>query len=55
MFDNLEPEGWTMFDLRGLRKGFRSLEPVDKEMERMIFGYDLLVLIPNATPSKEIR
>jgi hypothetical protein len=55
MFDNLEPEGWTMFDLRGLRKGFRSLEPVDKEMERIIFGYDLLVLIPNATPSKQIQ
>ncbi len=55
MFDNLESIGWTMFDLRGLRKGFRSLEPVDKEMERMIFGYDLLVLIPNATPSTQIR
>jgi hypothetical protein len=55
MFDNLESEGWTMFDLRGLRKEFRSLEPVDKEMERMIFGYDLLVLIPNATPSKQIQ
>jgi hypothetical protein len=55
MFDNLETTGWTMFDLRGLRKGFRSLEPVDKEMERLIFGYDLLVLIPNATPSKQIR
>jgi hypothetical protein len=41
--------------LRGLRKGFHTLEPVDKEMERMIFGYDLLVLIPNATPSKEIQ
>jgi hypothetical protein len=55
MFDNLESEGWTMFDLRGLRKGFHSLEPVDKEMERIIFGYDLLVLIPNATPSKQIQ
>ena len=55
MFDNLESGGWTMFDLRGLRKGFRSLEPVDKEMERIIFGYDLLVLIPNATPSKQIQ
>jgi len=55
MFDNLETVGWTMFDLRGLRKGFRSLEPVDKEMERLIFGYDLLVLIPNATPSKQIQ
>jgi len=55
MFDNLESEGWTMFDLRGLRKGFQSLEPVDKEMERIILGYDLLVLIPNATPSKQIQ
>jgi hypothetical protein len=54
MFDNLESEGWTMFDLRGLRKGFRSLEPVDKEMERLIFGYDLMVLIPTATPSRPI-
>jgi hypothetical protein len=55
LFENLESEGWTMFDLRGLRKGFSSLEPVDKEMERLIFGYDLLVLIPNATPSKQIQ
>jgi hypothetical protein len=55
MFANLEREGWTMFDLRGLRKGFHSLEPVDKEMERIIFGYDLMVLIPNATPSKQIQ
>jgi hypothetical protein len=55
MFDNLENEGWTMFDLRGLRKGFRSLGPVDKELERMIFGNDLLVLIPNATPSQQIQ
>jgi hypothetical protein len=55
MFDNLESSGWTMFDLRALRKGFGSLGPVDKELERMIFGYDLLVLIPNATPSAQIR
>jgi hypothetical protein len=55
MFDNLETGGWTMYDLRGLRKGLHSLEPVDKEMERLIFGYDLLVLIPNATPSKQIQ
>ena len=55
MFDNLTSEGWTMFDLRGLRKGFRSLGPVDKELERMIFGNDLLVLIPQATPSRQIR
>lgn len=55
MFDHLQADGWTMFDLRGLRKGFSSLEPVDKELERLIFGYDLLVLIPQATPSKQIQ
>lgn len=55
MFDNLQTEGWTMFDLRGLRKGFHSLEPVDKEMERLIFGYDLVVLVPTPTPSKQIQ
>jgi len=55
LFNNLEANGWTMFDLRGLRKGFGSLEPVDKEMERMIFGYDLIVLIPSAAPSTQIQ
>jgi hypothetical protein len=55
MFDNLENDGWTMFDLRGLRKGFPALGPVDKELERLVFGNDLLVLIPNAMPSKQIR
>ena len=55
MFENLTSEGWTMFDLRGLRKGFRALGPVDKELECMIFGNDLLVLIPQATPSRQIQ
>ena len=55
LFNNLEAKGWTMFDLRGLRKGFGSLESVDKEMERMIFGYDLLVLIPNVVPSAQLQ
>jgi len=55
MFDHLQTSGWTMFDLRGLRKGFRTLEPVDKEMERIIFGYDLMVLIPTAMPAKQIQ
>jgi hypothetical protein len=54
MFDNLASQGWTMFDLRAMRKGFRSLGPVDKEMERMIFGNDLLILIPQATPSRQL-
>jgi hypothetical protein len=55
MFDHLESDAWTMFDLRGLRKGFPSFGPADRELERLIFGNDLLVLIPNTTPSKQIH
>jgi len=51
MFDNLLADGFTVFDLRGFRSGFRSLGPVDREMERLIFGYDFLVLIPHPTAS----
>ena len=45
------PTGWTLFDLRALRPGFRKLGTVDAEVERAIFGYDFLVIIPDATPS----
>jgi hypothetical protein len=55
MVDNLAPEGWTVFDLRGLRKNFRSLGPVDTATERLIFGYDVLVLIPQVTASQQIH
>lgn len=51
MFENLLPTGFTFFDLRGLRHEFRSLGPVDREMERLIFGYDFVVLIPHPTAS----
>ena len=55
MFDNLLGRGYTMFDLRGLRKNYASLGTVDREMERMIYGYDFLILIPTPTPSKPIQ
>jgi hypothetical protein len=55
MFDNLLTEGFTLFDLRGLRKNFKSLGTVDREMERLIYGYDFLVLVPTPTPSKAIE
>lgn len=55
MFSAVENDGMPMFDLRAFRKGFSSLGSVDKEMERLIFGYDFLVLVPNATPSKTIE
>jgi len=55
MVDNLAPEGWTVFDLRELRKNFRALGSVDTSTERLVFGYDLLVLIPQVTASQQIR
>ena len=42
---------WTLFDLRTLRPGFGKLGTVDAEVERVIFGFDFLVLIPDATAS----
>lgn len=46
-FTAADPHGWTMFDLRGLRPSFRKLGPIDPELERLIFGYDFLVVIPD--------
>ncbi|MGA7415634.1 MAG: hypothetical protein WBW33_34495 [Bryobacteraceae bacterium] len=54
MVDDLEAGGWTMFDLRGIRKAaFQGL--LDRDMERLVLGYDLLILIPDSTASTQIR
>ena len=44
-------EGWTLFDLRALRPIFGKLGKVDPELERLIFGYDFAVLIPDPKPA----
>ncbi len=44
-------EGWTVFDLRKLRSGSIS----DPNLQRFVLGYDLLVLIPEATAATQIR
>jgi len=44
-------EGWTVFDLRKLRGGSIS----DPSLQRLVLGYDLLVLIPEATAATQIR
>ncbi len=54
MVDHLEPSGWTMFDLRAIRKAaFQGT--LDRDMERLVLGYDLLILIPDSTASTQIR
>jgi hypothetical protein len=54
MVEHLEPAGWTMFDLRGIRKAAFS-GVLDRDMERLALGYDLLILIPDSTASTQIR
>ncbi|HUZ03967.1 MAG TPA: hypothetical protein VMU62_01320, partial [Acidobacteriaceae bacterium] len=44
------PDGpWTLYDLRQLR--YRRLEGLTPDWERVIYGYDFLVLIPRLTPA----
>jgi hypothetical protein len=43
-------KSWTLFDLRPLRGEFDSFGKLDPEMERLIFGYDFLVLVADPRP-----
>jgi hypothetical protein len=51
--ENQVPNAWTLYDLRSLR--FQKLANLDQDMERLIYGYDLLVIIPELTPASVIR
>jgi hypothetical protein len=47
------PNAWTLYDLRALR--FQKLGAVDPGMEGVIYGYDLLVIVPEFTPAHSIK
>jgi|HubBroStandDraft_4_1064222.scaffolds.fasta_scaffold11957_5 hypothetical protein len=47
-------DAWTVSDLRPLRSQFDTLDHVDRELERLIFGYDVLVLVPDVTAAAPI-
>jgi hypothetical protein len=49
--DGTGSDGWKVFDLRKLRGEAIS----DLSLQRLVLGYDLLVLIPEATPATQIR
>lgn len=51
--DNGLPGAWTLFDLRHMR--FQNLGSVDPGMERLIYGYDFLVIVPELTPADPIE
>jgi hypothetical protein len=47
------PNAWTLYDLRALR--FQKLGAIDSDMQRVIYGYDLLVIVPELTPAHSIK
>ncbi len=44
---------WTLYDLRKLR--FGRVATLDTSWERVVYGYDLLVLIPNTTSAELLQ
>jgi hypothetical protein len=56
VFANLLTSEWTMFDLRPLRQ--EAAAPggaIEAELATLVFGYDMLIVVPEGTPSTEIR
>lgn len=45
---------WAAFDLRALRSFANGTANIDERWKRIIFGFDIAVVIPKATPSTEI-
>jgi hypothetical protein len=53
---NLLPSDWTVFDLRPLRADLSGPgRAVDPDLATLVFGLDILVMIPEATASTEMR
>jgi hypothetical protein len=47
LFEAQIENSWTLYDLRALRDSFSKYGKMDPELERAIFGYDFVVLIPD--------
>jgi hypothetical protein len=55
LFDAQIENSWTLFDLRALRDDFSKYGKVDPELERVIFGYDFVVFIPDPKAAHTIQ
>jgi hypothetical protein len=55
LYAEVNPGGWTIFDLRPLRSKFASFNRADRDLERLVFGYDMLVLVPEVTAQTVIK
>jgi hypothetical protein len=56
VFSNLLASDWTMFDLRPLRQNLNAPGGgMNPDLATLVFGYDILVVVPEGRPSTEIR
>jgi hypothetical protein len=56
MLGNRLNSDWTMFDLRPLRHDFNALAgATNPDLATLVFGIDILVVVPEGTPSTEIH
>ena len=51
----LAEQGWSMSDFREMRRWANRQADLDPRLLRLLFGFDLAILIPEGTPSDEIR
>jgi hypothetical protein len=55
VFSNLLGSDWTMFDLRPLRQDLNGPGAINPDLATLVFGYDILVIVPEGRPSTEVR
>jgi hypothetical protein len=55
LFSNLLSSGWTMFDLRPLRQDRGLRGALTPELATLVYGIDILVMVPEGRPSTDIR
>jgi hypothetical protein len=55
LFDAQVENSWTLYDLRALRNGFSNYGKIDPELERVIFGYDFAIFIPEPKASHVLQ
>ena len=56
MFERaLGEQGWSLFDFREMRRWASSQRDLDPRLARLLFGFDVAVLIPEGTPSDQIQ
>ena len=55
MFDIMLRRSWTMYDVRPTRPHFGLYRELETELERVIFGYDFVVLVPDPAASHDLE